>query len=100
MFQLGKTLVSETLFEQSFTCDLTACKGACCVEGEAGAPLETAEISQLKEHWTTLKPYLTKEGIAAIEAQGVATQTAFEEWENPLIDGKACAYIALSLIHI
>lgn len=78
MFQLGKTLVSETLFEQAFTCDLTACKGACCVEGEAGAPLETAEISQLKEHWTTLKPFLTKEGIAAIEVQGVATQNAFE----------------------
>ena len=94
MFQLGKTLVSETLFEQAFTCDLTACKGACCVEGEAGAPLETEEISQLKEHWTTLKPFLTKEGIAAIEAQGVATQNAFEEWETPLIDGKACAYIA------
>ena len=41
MFQLGKTLVSETLFEQAFTCDLTVCKGACCVEGDAGAPLET-----------------------------------------------------------
>ena len=49
MFQLGKTLVSETLFEQAFTCDLTVCKGACCVEGDAGAPLETEEISQLKE---------------------------------------------------
>ena len=94
MFQLGKTLVSETLFGQAFTCDLTACKGACCVEGEAGAPLETSEISQLKEHLTTLKPFLTKEGIAAIEVQGVATRNAFEEWETPLIDGKACAYIA------
>ena len=94
MFQLGKTLVSETLFEQAFTCDLTACKGACCVEGEAGAPLEPEEINQLKKHWTTLKPYLTKEGIAAITAQGVATQNAFDDWETPLIDGKACAYIA------
>ena len=87
MFQLGKTLVSETLFEQAFTCDLTVCKGECCVEGDAGAPLETEEISQLKEQWTTLKPFLTKEGIAAIETQGVATQNAFEEWETPLIDG-------------
>ena len=102
MFQLGKTLVSETLFEQAFTCDLTACKGACCVEGEAGAPLELDEINQLKKDWTTLKPFLTKEGIKAIEVQGVAIQNAFEEWETPLIDGKACAYIAynLSLIHI
>ena len=94
MFQLGKTLVSETLFEQAFTCDLTACKGACCVEGEAGAPLELDEINQLKKHWTILKPFLTKDGIKAIEVQGVAIKNAFEEWETPLIDGKACAYIA------
>ncbi len=94
MFQLGKTLVSEALFEQAFTCDLTACKGACCVEGEAGAPVEENEIHDLQAHWTELKPYLTKEGIDAIEAQGVATQNAFGEWETPLIDGKACAYIA------
>lgn len=93
MFQLGKTLVSEALFEQAFTCDVSACKGACCVEGEAGAPLELDEIAQLKERWHEVKPYLTKEGIEAIEAQGVATQNAFEEWETPLIDRKACAFI-------
>lgn len=93
MFQIGKTLVSEALFEQTFTCDLSACKGACCVEGEAGAPLEWNEIEQLETHWQEVKPYLTKAGIAALEAQGVATQNAFEEWETPLIDGKACAYI-------
>lgn len=93
MFQLGKTLVSEALFEQAFTCDVSACKGACCVEGEAGAPLKIEEIEQLKAQWHDLKPFLTKEGIAALEAQGVATQNAFKEWETPLIDGKACVYI-------
>lgn len=93
MFQLGNTLVSETLFEQAFTCDISACKGACCVEGEAGAPLESEEIEQLKAHWHQVKPYLTKDGISALESQGVATQNAFKEWETPLIDGKACAYI-------
>lgn len=93
MFQLGDTLVSEQLFDQSFTCDIHACKGACCVEGEAGAPLELDEIEQLQKHWQEVKPHLTKAGIAAIEAQGVATQNAFKEWETPLIDGKACAYI-------
>ena len=93
MFQLGKTLVSEQLFEQAFACDLGACKGACCVEGEAGAPLELEEIDRLKAQWKEVTPFLTKEGIQAIEAQGVATQNAFEEWETPLIDGAACAYI-------
>lgn len=93
MFQLGNALVSEALFEQAFTCDVSACKGACCVEGEAGAPLEQDEIKHLKLHWQEVKPYLTLEGIAALEEQGVATQNAFKEWETPLIDGKACAYI-------
>ena len=93
MFQIGKTLVSEALFERAFTCDLSACKGACCIEGEAGAPLELEEIEQLKIHWQELKPYLTKEGIEAIESQGIATQNGFDEWETPLIDGKACAFI-------
>lgn len=93
MFQIGKTLVSEALFEQAFTCDISACKGACCVEGEAGAPLELDEIEQLKAHWHEVKPHLTPEGINALEIQGVATQNAFKDWETPLIDGKACAYI-------
>ena len=78
MFQLGKTLVSEQLFEQAFACDLGACKGGCCVEGEAGAPLELEEIDRLKAQWKEVTPFLTKEGIQAIEAQGVATQNAFE----------------------
>ena len=43
MFQLGNTLVSEELLEAHFACDISQCKGACCVEGEAGAPLEEAE---------------------------------------------------------
>jgi len=93
MFQLGDTLVSEQLFEQSFSCDIQACKGACCVAGEAGAPLEIEEIDALKAHWEEVKPYLTKAGIEALQAQGVAIQNAFKEWETPLIDGKACAYI-------
>jgi hypothetical protein len=94
MFQIGKTLVSESLVEQAFTCNLSQCKGACCVEGEAGAPLELDEINKLKDKWKDLKPFLTKEGIAAIEKQGVAIKSSFDQWETPLIDGKACAYIS------
>ena len=93
MFQLGNTLVSEQLFEQKFSCDVQACKGACCVEGEAGAPLETEEIKALKAHLEEIKPFLTQPGIEALSEQGVATQNAFKEWETPLIDGKACAFL-------
>ena len=50
MFQLDNTLVSEALLEEQFCCDLNACKGACCVAGEAGAPLEQDEVSLLEEN--------------------------------------------------
>ena len=49
MFQIGKTIVSEDIIENDFLCNLTACKGACCVDGDAGAPLEADETEILKK---------------------------------------------------
>ena len=48
MFQLGKTIVSEEILEREFVCNLSRCKGACCIAGEAGAPLEEEEVEILK----------------------------------------------------
>jgi hypothetical protein len=48
MFQLGKTIVSEDIIEKEFVCNLASCKGACCIEGEAGAPLTEEEVLILK----------------------------------------------------
>jgi hypothetical protein len=49
MFQLGKTIVSEDILEKDFVCNLSACHGACCVDGDAGAPLSKEETKiQLK----------------------------------------------------
>ena len=70
MFQLGKTIVSDDLLEKDFVCNLTACKGICCVAGEAGAPLEQKELDILDREYEKVKPFLRPEGIAAIEAQG------------------------------
>ena len=47
MFQLGKTIVSEDIIAKDFVCNLSACKGACCVEGDAGAPLDADEVKIL-----------------------------------------------------
>ena len=66
MFQLGKTLVSEDIIEKDFICNLSACKGACCVDGDSGAPLEASEADILKDIYPVIKPYLRKEGIAAM----------------------------------
>lgn len=93
MFQLGKTIISEEIFEKEFVCNLSACKGACCVDGDAGAPLEENELEELKKSFPHLKGYLRKEGLKAIENQGLYTTNEQGEHETPLIDGKDCAYV-------
>ena len=93
MFQLGKTIVSEDIIKKDFVCNLSACKGACCVDGDAGAPLELEETKILQDIYLKVKPFLRKQGIAAIEAQGTFTTNDFGEHETPLIDGADCAYV-------
>ena len=93
MFQLGKTIVSEDIIDKDFVCNLSACKGACCIDGDAGAPLDVEETQILKEIYPKVKPLLREEGINAIEAQGTHITTDFGDLETPLIDGADCAYV-------
>jgi hypothetical protein len=93
MFQLGKTIVSEDILSKDFVCNLTACKGACCVNGDAGAPLSLEETTILEGIYPKVKPFLRKQGIAVIEAQGTSVVGTDGELETPLIDGKDCAYV-------
>lgn len=93
MFELGKTVVSEEILENHFVCDLNACKGACCVDGNAGAPLEDEEIHILTKLYEDMKPYLREEGRKAIENQGPYVKGEDGEWETPLIEKRECAYV-------
>ena len=93
MFQIAKTIVSEEIISNDFVCNLSACKGACCIDGEAGAPLEESELSILESIYPSVKPYLRPEGLTAIEAQGVYIKGVDGDWETPLIDGADCAYV-------
>lgn len=93
MIQIGKTIVSQVAFEHAFCCDLTKCKGACCVEGDAGAPLAESEVQILEEIQSDIQPFLRPEGIQSIMDQGVAIQEPNGEWVTPLVDGKECAYV-------
>ena len=68
MFQLGKTIISEDIIKKDFVCNLSACKGACCIDGDAGAPLEKHEATILKDIYPKVKPFLREEGINAIES--------------------------------
>src|SRR6476660_984400 len=93
MFQLQKTIVSEEIIENDFVCNLSACKGACCVDGDAGAPLSQEETQILVDIYPKVKPFLRPEGIAAIEEQGAFVIGSDGEYETTLIDGKDCAYV-------
>jgi len=96
MFQLGKTLVSEEIIENEFVCNLSACKGACCIDGDAGAPLEEKETEILVELYSRVKPFLRPEGIEAIEAQGAFVMGEDGEWETPLVNNSECAYVVFT----
>ncbi len=93
MFQLGKTIVSEDILTKDFVCNLSACKGACCIDGDAGAPLDEDEVKILKDIYPKVKPFLRKEGIEAIASQGTHIVTEEGELETPLINGADCAYV-------
>ncbi|WP_159018994.1 DUF3109 family protein [Algibacter sp. L3A6] len=93
MFQLGKTIISEEIVKKDFLCNLSACKGACCIDGDAGAPLEEDEIKIMEAIYPKVKPFLRQEGIDAIEAQGTYTTSEDGDLETPLINGADCAYV-------
>lgn len=96
MFQLGKTIVSEDLIEKDFVCNLNACKGACCIEGEAGAPVTKEEVEILQDIYPKVKPFLRPKGISAIEEQGTHIVSPLDELETPLVNGKECAYVTFT----
>jgi hypothetical protein len=85
-------LVSDAVVDEQFVCDLHKCKGGCCEDGDAGAPLEKEEMKIINEAYETVKPYLTKEGIAEIERRGRYNYDREFGWVTPVIDGKMCAY--------
>ncbi len=93
MFQIGKTIVSEEIIDRDFVCNLSACKGACCVAGDAGAPVEAGEREILDTIYPKVKPFLREKGIEAIEKQGTYITNDFDEIETPLINGGECAYV-------
>lgn len=93
MFQIGNTIVSEDILKCEFVCNLNSCHGACCIDGDAGAPLALSELEKLTEVYPHVKPLLRKEGVDAIESQGVYVLGTDGEYETPLIDNKECAYV-------
>jgi hypothetical protein len=92
MILIEDTCVSDDIAEKFFVCDLNKCKGACCVEGDLGAPLENVELPILENIYQKVKPYLSKKGIEAIEKQGTYIKDFEGDYSTPTIAGRECAY--------
>lgn len=94
MLEIGTVLVHEELIEENFVCNLNRCKGACCVEGDSGAPLNADEIAVLRDIYPKVKPLMTENGIRAIEEQGTYVVDMDGDLTTPCVDGnKECAYV-------
>lgn len=95
MIIIDDKIISDNLRDKFFVCDLEKCKGACCVQGDGGAPLTEDEVALLPEIYEKVKPYLTEEGITTIEQHGFTNQEKGEEYlATPLRPSdSACAYV-------
>ena len=92
MLAIQKTLVSLDLLERHFVCDLNACKGVCCVKGDAGAPLTDEEINLLEDIIDDILPYLDDEGKAMIAQKGVFEIDVDGDRGTALLENGRCAF--------
>tara|TARA_B110000003_G_scaffold269213_1_gene299888 strand:+ start:9503 stop:10099 length:597 start_codon:yes stop_codon:yes gene_type:complete len=94
MVQIDDKIISLDVFEQQFVCDLSACKGACCVEGDSGAPLENEEADILAQIYDKVKPFMREEGIREVELQGFSVIDKDGDLTTPLVNNKECAFVS------
>ena len=92
MFVIKDTLVSLDLIERFFVCDLSVCKGQCCIEGDAGAPLLDIEKENLEKNLPDILPYLTSSGKKAVLEEGVSYYDQDGDLVTTLIEGCNCAF--------
>ena len=93
MIIVQNSIVSDDIADQRFGCDLACCKGACCVDGDSGAPLMEDEVAKIEAVLEEALPKMTEEGRKAVEEQGVAVRDKDGDLGTTLIDGGACAFV-------
>ena len=94
MIEVGHVLVHEDVVKENFVCNLNKCKGACCLEGNSGAPLDHDELHILDEIYPKVKPFMTAKGIATIEENGTYVTDFEGDYTTPCVDtNKECAYV-------
>jgi hypothetical protein len=92
MIEIDNILVSDEVLQEQFVCDLNQCKGGCCVDGDAGAPLDKAELDHINAVYEQVLPYLNAESKKELERQGRYVYDKEFGWVTPTIQGKICVY--------
>lgn len=93
MIEVEDKLLADDIFEEYFECNLSECKGECCIEGDSGAPLEEEEIAVLEDNYELFKPFMTSAGIEAVERDGVFVIDSDGDYTTTLINGGECAFV-------
>ncbi len=92
MLEIGRTIVSLDILEKQFLCDLLKCKGACCVEGDSGAPVTPEEAKAIEEAYPEVAPYIPESHRIEIGIQGFSVIDMDGDLVTPLVNNKQCVY--------
>ena len=92
ILDIGGVLVSSDVITTYFCCDLDACKGACCIEGDGGAPVTQGEENQMKAAFPDIKDYLRPEAVATVQKEGFAYTDTDGDRLTTLFRGKECVF--------
>ena len=92
MIEIGRTIISRDVFEKHFVCDILKCKGACCIEGDSGAPLTDEEAIIIEKEYHTFEEHLPKNHKKEIAKQGFSVIDSDGDLVTPLVNNRQCAY--------
>lgn len=93
LIEIHDKIISTQIFDRKFVCDLNACKGACCIKGDAGAPLDEEEANILEENIDKIKPFMRKEGIEEVDKTGVFYIDQENDMATTLVNEQECAFV-------
>lgn len=92
ILEVGGVLISTQILTERFCCDLDACGGACCVEGDAGAPVTLDEIGEIEASLDAAWPYMSATAQSVVDRQGVAYTDVEGDLVTSIVNGKDCVF--------
>lgn len=92
IIEVGNTLISTEIFSTNFVCHLEKCKGACCIEGDRGAPLEKEEISRIERNLEAIKPYMTPDCLDLLASEGFHEGTEIDDIATTCLPTGECVF--------